>query len=42
MGKHVKLLDKYDGEVIEEKYNGIIERYEVKIKDHAFWRGNSE
>jgi small subunit ribosomal protein S24e len=39
MGKHVKLLDKYDGEVIEEKYNGIIERYEVKIRIMHFGEG---
>ena len=32
MSRHVKLLDKYDAEVIEERYNPLIERYEIKMK----------
>lgn len=32
MSKQVKLLDKYSAEVLEERYNGLVERIEVKIR----------
>ena len=31
-GKHVKILEKYDAEIIEEKFNPLIERLEVSLK----------
>jgi small subunit ribosomal protein S24e len=32
MSKHVKILDKYDAEVVEEKYNKLIGRRELTIR----------
>lgn len=32
MSRYTRLLDKYDVEIIEEKYNKLIERYEVILK----------
>lgn len=32
MGKHVRILDKYDAEIVEEKYNPLAKRLEVVLK----------
>ncbi|MEM0001315.1 MAG: 30S ribosomal protein S24e [Desulfurococcaceae archaeon] len=32
MSKHVRILDKYDAEVIEEKYNKLIGRRELTLR----------
>lgn len=32
MVKQIKILDKHDGEIIEERYNPLIGRYEVVLK----------
>lgn len=32
MSRHIRLLDKYDAEIVEEKYNLLVERYEVLLR----------
>lgn len=32
MGKHVKILEKYDAEIVEEKYNPLVERLELVLR----------
>lgn len=32
MVKHVKLMDKYDAEIVEERYNSLIGRLELEVK----------
>lgn len=39
MSKHVRFLDKYDAEIIEEKYNQLIGRMEIKLKIVHFNEG---
>ncbi|MEM1800358.1 MAG: hypothetical protein QXF58_01295, partial [Desulfurococcaceae archaeon] len=31
-GRYLKLLDKYDCEIIEERYNNVIGRKEIELK----------
>mgnify|MGYP001772545182 CR=1 FL=1 len=39
MSKQVKLLEKYDVEIIEERYNPLIGRLEVKLRVHHVYEG---
>lgn len=39
MGKHVRLMDKYDAEIVEERYNPLIGRLELEVKVTHFGEG---
>ncbi|MEM0199525.1 MAG: 30S ribosomal protein S24e [Desulfurococcaceae archaeon] len=39
MGKHVRFMDKYDAEIVEEKYNPLVGRLEVKLRVLHFHEG---
>mgnify|MGYP001772651058 CR=1 FL=1 len=39
MGKHVKIMDKHDAEIVEERYNPLIDRLEVVLRVVHFNEG---